>query len=180
MVGKLLNQSVKLNAIIDKDYAEYLFTQGFFTEDRNSNNYSIEKFNYVWDKWLSFYSIVDQEETVGFCGVRDYGKYARIFDRYFIYPEFRKQGVAVGEYCQHIIKPLLNDIETHIPFFSIEYPNRKNAINKAVNSINSVLDQSQQFHVLNDIYETAENSWQYVAIQVPHTDIDLPKVYNGL
>lgn len=162
-----------LETITDKNLAEYIFTQGRFTGDKNSKNYTLSDFNFNWDKWLKFYVLYDNSSVVGFSGIRNYGKYARVFDRYFIFPEYRKQGFGDGEYCQIFVKELISNTFGRIPFFSIEHALKRSVLFNAINSCNEVLPEHLHFHALPGMYETAPNSWQNIAIQKPHLTIDL-------
>ena len=166
---------MRLVPITDKDLTRHIFTQGYFTSDKNSKNYSINDFNYSWDKWLKFFVLYDGESVVGFSGIRDYGNYARIFDRYFIFPEYRKPGFGDGEYCQIFVKDLVSNVSGKVPFFSIDHAPKRSVLFNAIGSCNSVLPSDQQFHALPGLYKTAPNSWQNVAIQKPHLTIDLKR-----
>lgn len=143
------------------------------TGDRNSYNHSSEQFESSWKKWLSFFVLYDGTDPVAFCGIRDFGKYARIFDRYMVLPKYRTKGFRGNERVQEIVNPLINHIPNHIPFFSIERVNRRRATINATRSINEVLPSDKQFHLLDGMYETASNSWQHISIQAPHS-INLP------
>ena len=47
--------------------------------DPNKENYNESNSKLSWKKWIYFYSI----ENVLFCGLRDYGDFARIFENIF-------------------------------------------------------------------------------------------------
>ena len=162
-----------LKLITDKEHAQHIFTQGFFTNDRNSKNHTIQQFELAWESWLGFFVMYKNEDPVLFSGIREFGIHARIFDRYMVFPEYRTKGFRGNEYIQEIVNPLINHIPDHIPFFSIERVNRRRAITNATRSINEVMSSDKQFHVLEGMYETVPNSWQHISIQTPHS-INLP------
>lgn len=163
-----------LKLITDKEYAQYIFTQGVFTNDRNSKNHTIQQFELAWKSWLGFFVMYKNEDPVLFSGIREFGIHARIFDRYMVFPEHRRNGLRANEYVQEIVNELINHVPTHTPFFSIERVNRRRTTINTTKSINKVLPKDKQFHVLEGMYETAPNSWQNISIQKPHS-INLPR-----
>ena len=58
-----------------------LYKRAYDVGDPNKENYNETDAKLSWRQWIYFYSIQD----VMFCGMRDYGKFARIFDRFFIF-----------------------------------------------------------------------------------------------
>ena len=162
---------MQVKQITDKQRALEIFCEASMCGDRNASNYSLAEFELGWAAWLGFYTLGDS--PTAFCGVRDFGKYGRVFDRYFVYPEFRKPGVAYNHFCQLIIPSLIEACGDKIPFFSIEHATKRGVLETAVASCNEVLPDSAKFHCLPGLYETAANSWQNIAIQVSHTTIDL-------
>lgn len=164
-----------LRLIENKDTAEWIFTQGMFTEDENRNNYSPDQFNKAWDNWLSFYVLYDDEEVVAFCGIRVFDEdYARIFDRYFVMPEYRNQGLQHKEWSTLLVKRLVEDTITqgYKPFFSIQTEKKRRAIQTAVKTFNKYI--KEEFKVLDGLYCTVSsskdnpNSWQNIATISPY------------
>tara|TARA_B110000238_G_C16109109_1_gene431861 strand:- start:266 stop:769 length:504 start_codon:yes stop_codon:yes gene_type:complete len=167
---------MEFKQITDYDVARYIFTQGYLTGDRNSKNHSVKQFDKGMKEWLGFFVLYDGDDPVLFTTIRKFGKYARIFDRYMVFPEYRSNGLGDNQWNQTIINPILDHVGDHIPFFSIERVNRRGSIAKATRSINEVLPQSKQFHVLDGMYETVHNSKQHISIQKPHTIINLLEI----
>ena len=159
---------MEFKLITDYDEAKFIFTQGYLTGDRNSYNHSVREFEKGMKEWLGFFVLYDGDDPVLFTAIRKFSNYARIFDRYMVFPEYRGKGLGDNEWNQYIINPLLDHIGDHIPFFSIERVDRLGAIVKATRSINEVLPKSKQFHVLDGMYETVPNSWQHISVQKPH------------
>lgn len=165
---------VEFKQITNKSYAEYIFTQGYLTGDRNSYNHSSKQFESSWGKWLSFFVLYDNADPVAFCGIRDFGKYARIFDRYMVLPKFRGTGLSENSYIKFISLPLVESAIKHnkIPFFSIERENRRRSMNNATRVLNESLTD-YKFHVLPGMYETVLDSWQHISIIDTCDTIDL-------
>lgn len=162
----------KIKAIEDKSIAENVFTQAYLCNDRNYKNYNLEKFNWHWQyNWIKFFVMFDNDNPVSFSGIRDFGKYARIFDRYFVFPEYRhvfgkSSNEKVNFYIHTLIDPKF--IGDKIPFFSIERINRRRSIINATERINKVLSEDKKFHVLDGMYEVVSNSWQHISIKRPY------------
>lgn len=159
--------------IKNKYLAESIFLKGSATNDRNSKNYTLKEFNQAWDKWFGFFVLIDSNDIVGFSGVRNFGDYARIFDRYFIMPKYRAKGISDNQYNQLFVNVLVDHCQGKIPFFSIERVTRRKAMQKAIKSCNEVLIKEKQFHLLNNMYEVVPNSWQNIAIRTDHNTLDL-------
>lgn len=162
-----------LKRINDKKIAQEVFVRGSLTDDRYSKNYTLDNFENGWINWLSFYILYNDDDVVGFSGIRDFGDYARIFDRYFIFPKYRKKGLGDGEYNRLFIETLIDNVDDKIPFFSMEFDKRRPVIHNATRTCNEVLPENKHFHVLPGLYETMPNSWQNISIQKPHTTINL-------
>lgn len=162
--------------ILDKQQAKYIFCQAFMFDDRNAKNYSQDQFELGWKDWLGFFTLQDERSVISFCGIRQYGNHARIFDRYFVYPDYRKQGLDIAEHSVLLVKTLINSCEDKIPFFSIEHRSKRLALLRAIDKFNSVLPVDKHFHALNGLYQTAPNSWQNIAILKPHKSIDLERI----
>lgn len=163
--------------IKDKKIAKSFFKIANNTNDYNSKNYNENYFEKSWQNWLNFYALYDTNKVVAFCGARKFdSKYVRIFDRYFITPEYRHKGLFHNEYYLKFIDILISDCEKYnfIPFFSIQNENKINSIKIAIKKINKYL-KTNKFYLLNGLYCTAPNSrdsidsWQNIAIQYPHT-----------
>lgn len=165
---------MEFKLITNKLYAEYIFTKGHSTGDRNSYNHSNKQFESSWEKWLSFFVLYDGGDPVAFCGIRDFGKYARIFDRYMVLPKFRAMGLGDNSYIKFIALPLVESVIKYnkIPFFSIERENRRRSMNNATRVLNETLTD-YKFHVLSGMYETATDSWQHISIIDTCDKIDL-------
>lgn len=159
---------MEFKQVTDKAAAKFLFTQAYLTDDGNASNYSPEQFEESWNKWLGFFTLSDGDKIVAFCGVRDFGDYARIFDRYFVVPDTRQDGLGNNQYVLDIINPILEYVGGKIPFFSIEGEDRRNTMEKTIEVINDCLDEDKQFHLLDGMHETVPGSWQNIAIQKPH------------
>jgi hypothetical protein len=156
--------------------AETIFVQANLTDDPNSKNYTVDQFNKSWDKWIGFFVLFNEDaEAIAFSGIRDFGSYARIFDRYFVFKHVRKCGLGDNNFCQYMVNTLLLHCNGKIPFFSMEFQKRRNVLQHAVISCNNMLLPSQHFYLLDGMYETAPNSWQNIAIQTPHVSIELPR-----
>lgn len=160
---------MEFKSITDLDVARNIFTQGYMTGDRNSYNHSPEQFDIGVENWLGIFVLYDGNDPVLFSAIRQFGKYARIFDRYLVFPEYRKNGFGDNEWIQDIVNPLIEHVNDYIPFFSIERINRRRVIHNATRSINEVLPPNKRFHVLDGMYETVPNSWQHISMQRPHT-----------
>ena len=118
---------MKLLIISNRNKAKYIFMMGMLTNDKNRFNYTENEFNIAWNKWLNFYVLYDNDIVIGFCGIRKFkGGYARIFDRYFIMPEYRYNSLRHKEYSLDIVSRLVDDCkEANLtPFFSIEKSRR--------------------------------------------------------
>ena len=162
--------------ILDKQQAKYIFCQAFMFDDRNAKNYSQYEFEQGWKDWIGFFTLQQNNTTVAFCGIRQYGNYARIFDRYFVYPDYRKQSLDVAEHSMLLVNTLINRCEDKIPFFSIEHRIKRPALLKAIDRFNSILPQDKHFHALDGLYQTFPNSWQNIAILKPFNSIDLERI----
>jgi len=165
----------ELKIIKDKELANFIFTQGAFTGDANSKNYTQKNFDKSWPTYLVFMVLYDGENPIAFSGAKDYGKFARIFDRWFVFPKYRQAGLGDNVWCKHFINPLLEHIGNKIPFISMEFARRKPALEKAVKEWNKVLTPENQLHVIDGLYETVPNSWQNIALPCKYNTIDLPK-----
>lgn len=166
---------VEFKQVYNKHLAQTIFTQANLTNDYNSKNYTQYQFDKGWDEWWAGYFVLfDQDQPVAFCSLRYFADtHMRIFDRFFVFPKYRKPGLGDNEYCQIMLPLLLENCENRIPFFSMEFAKRRKVLQNAIDSCNQVLAQGQQFHLLDGLYETAPDSWQNIAIQQPHNSIDL-------
>ena len=162
-----------LKVITDKSLAESIFLKGSTTNDRNAINYTLKEFNQSWNRWMKFFVLWDNENVVGFSGIRNFGEYARILDRYFIMPEYRAKGIGDNQYNQIFVPTLVNNCHDKVPFFSVERSTRRRSIQKAIDSCNEVLPLNYHFHLLDEMYETAPRSWQNIAIRTDHNTLDL-------
>lgn len=164
---------MEFKLVDDKEQARIIFSEAFASNDTNSKNYSPEQFEKSWNKWLKFYVLFDGDDPVAFSGIRDFGDYARIFDRYFVSRRYRQNGLTNNEFCKMIVPVLVDQTEGRVPFFSMEFLKRRPVIQDAIRACNEVLPEDKRFHLLPGLYETMPNSWQNIAIQVPHTSISL-------
>ncbi len=165
---------VECREIKDKEVARYIFLQAHLTEDKNRGNYSPEEFENAWGKWSSFFALYDNEHVVAFSGVRKFGqKYVRIFDRYFVNPDYRHETLNNAEYSLCLVQKQLERLENRIPFFSIE--SSKSATLRAAYKFNSVIG-SEYFHVLDGKHPTLGGSLQFIAIAKPHETINLGSI----
>lgn len=167
----------ELKIVSDKEVANHIFTQGSLTGDTNSKNYTQKNFDKSWPGYLVFMVLYDGEDVIAFGGAKDYGKFARIFDRWFVFPEYRQCGLGDNEWCKQFIIPLMEHIGDRIPFISMEFARRRPVLQKAVDAWNEVLPADKELHILDGLYETVNNSWQNIAIPKSVTSIDLP--YKG-
>jgi len=138
-------------------------------DDSNRYNYTEYEFNLAWNKWLNFYVLYDNNNVIGFCGTRKFdGGYGRIFDRYFIMPEYRNNSLAHKEYSLDMVAKLVDDCKEAglIPFFSIEKGRR--TIELAIKKFNKKLLEEDHFKILDGLYSTLPNSWQYIATPYPY------------
>ena len=168
-----------------EDYWEAvsIFTRGAMTDDENAKNYTAQQFERAWPKYtVGFFVFFDGNEPAAFCGVRDYGdKYARIFDRYFIEPDYRKPSLSHRHLLRNprargegIFSPLMLPTLTQavieadrIPFFSTQWTSKRRAFTTIVDSFNKELTD-MKYHVLDGEYETAHESYQLIAMLDPH------------
>lgn len=169
-----------------RELAATLFEMAHEHKHENQENYSPEQFEIAWGSWLGLYTLQTKTSVVAFCGIRDYGTHSRIFDRYFVMPEYRSEGLNHAEYSLQMVQTLIDDsVDMHekIPFFSIQEARKRNALSLAVKKFNRVLNTDTQLHVLPDLYNTApespdsyynEKCWQSVAVLKPYT-LDLPR-----
>lgn len=164
---------MEFRLVTDQSIAKKIFMRGISTNDTNSKNYTLDHFEKGWKSWLSFHVLYNDYNVVGFSGIRDYGDYARIFDRYFIFPKYRKTGLKAGEYNRLFITQLMNHTQGKIPFFSMEFAKRRPVIFNATRVGNEELPEDKQFHVLPGLYETMPNSWQNISIIKPYDTISL-------
>jgi len=169
---------MNLQIISDYKKAKYIFMIARLYEDINRKNYTEEEFNLAWHNWLNFYVLYDEDQVVGFCGTRKFnGGYGRIFDRYFILPEYRNNSLAHKEYSVDIVSRLVDDCkEANLtPFFSIE--KGKRTIELTSKKFNRYLLEEDHFRILDGLYETMPNSWQHIAIPYPCGTIFKRKEY---
>lgn len=174
-----INTNVRI--IKDKQEAKYIFTMGMLTEDINRNNYSEEQFEKAWVKWLGFYVLYENKNIICFGGIRVFdGGYARIFDRYFIMPEYRSYALTTyhTDYALEMINMVLDrcELDGLIPFFSIQLVKKRNAMKAAVGKFNKYLNGREEFKILEGLYCTTpgnygDNSWQNIATIYPYTTI---------
>ena len=162
-----------LEIVSDKALAKFIFTQGSLTDDTNSKNYTPKQFEIAWPLWLNFYVLYDGSDVVCFTGIRKFaGGYARIFDRYFIEPDYRLKSLAHNEYSLYMVQTMCDDViaSNMIPFFSIQEEKKRRALEVAVLKFNKCLSSKNAFHVLDGMYNTVTIgcSWQNIAIQKPH------------
>lgn len=164
---------MEFKTIADIDEAHEIFVFASTTTDFNSKNYTSEQFYKSWPKWIDFSVMFEDGEPVLFCGIRNYGDFARIFDRYFVFPDKRLRNLSNNEYCRLIVADQISKAKEKIPFFSMEFLKRRPVLQNAIDACNEVLPEEHHFHLLPGLYETAPNSWQNVALQKPHTWISL-------
>ena len=160
---------MKLLIISNRNKAKYIFMMGMLTNDKNRFNYTENEFNIAWNNWLNFYVLYDNNTIIGFCGTRKFdGGYGRIFDRYFIMPEYRYNSLRHKEYSLDIVTQLVDDCKKAklIPFFSIEKGRR--TIELAVKKFNKHLLKEDHFKVLDGLYGTTSYSWQNIAMPYPY------------
>ena len=127
---------MEFKKIEDKELARLIFIQGQLTEDENINNYSVDQFNLGWNDWTSFFVLYDNLKVVAFCGVRQFdGGYARIFDRYFVFPKYRNNSLAHQKWSSNMIELLVDECidKGYQPFFSIQTRKKRRAAEVAVN-----------------------------------------------
>ena len=172
--GRHIHVAYELKIIKDKELANIIFTQGSLTGDTNSKNYTQKHFDKSWPTYLVFMVLYDGKDPIAFSGAKDYGKFARIFDRWFVFPEYRQCGLGDNEWCKQFIIPLMDNIGDKIPFISMEFARRKPALEKAVKAWNNVLPKEKHLRVLDGLYETVPNSWQNIALPKSEPGIDLP------
>ena len=154
-----------------------LYKRAYDVGDPNKENYNETDAKLSWRQWIYFYSLKD----VMFCGMRDYGKFARIFDRFFIFPEHRKTGLHHASHSVQIVNKLVKDsLEVYkIPFVSIQERRKRNSLIRAVEEWNSVINTTHKFEVLPGLYCTVpdnsddERCWQNIAT-LNGQPIDLP------
>jgi len=161
--------------IKDIDFAKSIFTVASFVNDYNSKNYNEKQFDSSWKKWLNFYVLYDIDKVVAFCGIRKFdNNYARIFDRYFISPEYRNNSLSHKEYSVNMVKTLVDDCisKGYQPFFSIQTRRKRRSTDMAVKTFNKHIEQ--EFRVLDGLYCTVPNSkdnpdcWQNIATISPY------------
>ena len=167
---------MEVKQVFSKHDAMLIFCEAFMFDHKNAKNYSPAQFELAWASWLGFFVLYDNDDPVAFCGIRQYRRYARVFDRYFVYPQYRHQYLSTAEHSMLLVNNLINMCNDKIPFFSIEHRSKRPALLKAIARFNSVLPKDKQFHALDGLYETAPNSWQNVAILKPFTNIDLERI----
>ena len=158
-----------LKIISDYRKAKQIFMTALMYYDNNRSNYTEKEFNIAWNKWLNFYVLYDNNDVIGFCGTRKFNDgYARIFDRYFIMPEYRYDSLRHKEYSLDIVKKLVDDCKEAnlIPFFSIEKGKRTTEL--AVKKFNKHLSKEDHFKVLDGLYNTMPDSWQNIATIYPY------------
>ena len=174
---------MELSQITDKKLARLIFTKAFQIKDLNRENYSEKQFEKAWLNYLKFYVCYDDSNIVCFFGIRKFNnKYGRIFDRYFILPEYRSKNLKYENYSSFFIRQLVDDCIKNklILFFSIQNLKKRKALKIAVKEFNKKLDKDHQFHILDGLYCTVHgeehklHSWQNIAIQKPFK-IDLKK-----
>lgn len=174
---------MEFKAVADKQVASDLFKIAHSFSHENQNNYSQQQLETSWDEWIYFYCLIDGDNVVAFCGSRAYNHpYTRIFDRYFVMPEYRKQGIAHAEYSLLMVQQLVDDAKMlgYVPFFSIQEARKRNALKIAVKKFNKVLRSDTQLQVLDDLYCTFpqdinnEKTWQNIA-SLNGYDLDLPR-----
>lgn len=166
---------MEFKLITNKLYAEYIFTSGNNTDDENKDNYTHAQFNSSWADWLGFYVLYDGTKPVTFCGIRTFGKYARILDRYFVMPEYRNTSLGHKEWSLLMIQRLVSDSVNagYQPFFSIQTAKKRRAIEVAVKKFNKCINE--EFKVLDGLYCTFpeyrdnENTWQNIATISPYS-----------
>jgi hypothetical protein len=169
-----------LKIINNKESAQEIFTMALLYKDHNVNNYTEFQFNKAWPLWLNFYVLYNRDDPVAFCGIKKYeGGYARIFDRYFVFPKYRKKSLSDNEHSLFMIQKLVDDCnkEKLIPFFSIQYEKHRKALEIAVKKFNKCLYPHNTFHILDGMYCTVPERknnindlkcWQNIAVKYPH------------
>jgi|TARA_B110000908_G_scaffold69894_1_gene84291 hypothetical protein len=169
---------VEFKIVRDKELAKLIFIQGHLTNDENKNNYTVDQFEKAWAKWIGFYVLYDDVHVVAFCGIRKFDNHeARIFDRYFVMPDYRKGSLAHAEWSSIMVETLVNDcIENgYKPFFSIQTAKKRRAIDVAVLKFNKYTKDTHEFKVLHGLYCTVPTSrddptcWQNIATISPYS-----------
>ena len=167
-----------LEIISDYRKAKRIFMTAMMYDDINRYNYTEYEFNLAWKSWLNFYVLYNEDDVVVFCGIRKFnGGYGRIFDRYFIMPEYRYDSLRSRWYGLDIVSRLVDDCkEANLtPFFSIEKGRRSTEL--AAQRFNKHLLEEDHFRILDGLYETMPNSWQHIAIPYPCGTIFKRKEY---
>jgi hypothetical protein len=167
---------VHFKLVTDKELAKYTFSQAYLTNDNNRNNYTLDQFEKAWKKWIGFYVLYDDINVVAFCGIRQFdNQEARIFDRYFVTPNYRSISLVHTEWSSIMVKKLVDDCikNGYQPFFSIQTAKKRNSIQKAVSTFNKhIIDE---FRVLDGLYCTVPtsrndpNCWQNIATISPYS-----------
>ena len=117
-----------MRQITDKSEALRIFCDASFGNDRNAENYSLSEFETGWEEeWVAFYAT-----DTAFCAVRRYhGRYARIFDRFYVsddvrYKSLRHQTQTFNRYlCRdyfHVMPEKLKTTPTSLQWISIRRP----------------------------------------------------------
>tara|TARA_B100000085_G_C18559973_1_gene519109 strand:- start:2156 stop:2620 length:465 start_codon:yes stop_codon:yes gene_type:complete len=145
-----------LKVITDIEEAADLFKWANSSNHHNAKNYTRYELDKAWDSWTHFISY----DYIAFCGIRKFGNYQRIFDRYYVDENYRNEGLMHAKHSLHMLDFQIQ--KTDIPFFTIE--KQRKAIEIAVKTFNNYLEE-EYFEVLNDKYYTMPNSLQHVAIK---------------
>lgn len=145
-----------LRVITDKEEAGDLFRWASHSNHPNAKNYTVKELESAWPNWSHFISYDD----IAFCGIRIFGDYQRIFDRYYVDEAHRNSGLAHAKYSLHMLDYQIEN--TSKPFFTIE--KQRKALETAVRTFNEHLN-TEYFEALNDKYYTFGTSLQHVAIK---------------
>lgn len=161
-----------------------IYKSAYDVGDPNKENYNSLDAELSWQKWIYFYSV----EDILFCGLRDYGSFARIFDRFFVFPKYRRQGLSItsksnndASYSVKIVSKLVDDCLDvgKVPFVSIQERRKRNALVRACDEWNGVIN-NHKFKMLPGLYCTVpdnmndEKCWQNIAT-LDGQQIDLPR-----
>lgn len=169
---------MEIKNINDKETAWSLFREGQLTDDYNRLNYTTEQFKVAWSEWINFYALYDKDDPVCFCGARKFGNsLVRIFDRYYIFPDYRSNNLKHATHSTLMIKRMIHDSFSNNlqPFISIQEYRKRGSLTIAVKKFNKYLDNNKQLKVLDGLYCTVPSqkqkvtSWQNIATTYPFT-----------
>lgn len=166
-----------LRRVDNKDLAWTIFRQGQLSNDENRLNYTKGQFDIAWPLWTNFYYLEDKGDMVCFCGARKFGRdLVRIFDRYYVFPDYRSNSLKHSEHSVVMVKEMIDDaIEIELqPFISIQELRKRRSLELAVDRFNKYLNDDVRLKVLDGIYCTVPkyrekpSSWQNIATISPY------------